>query len=114
MFGALNVATRPESCKVFLGGEFVGHSPLMLEYVKVGDYDLSVTRSGYHDESTHIRIEPGRPTSVPLSLQKQRGKGWWLARLGPAAVLASVLLAMQLQKDEAGEAERLPGPPPPP
>jgi hypothetical protein len=114
MFGALNVATRPESCRVFLDGEFVGHSPLMLEYVRVGEYDLSVTRSGYRDESTPVRIEPGRPTSVPLSLQRERGKGWWIARIGPAALLAGVLLAIRSQKEEPTEPGRLPGPPPPP
>ncbi len=114
MFGALNVATRPDSCQVFLNGEFMGLSPLMLEYVRTGEYDLNVTKPGYHEEVTTVRIEAGRPTSVPLSLQKERGKGWWFVRIGPAAVLASVLLAIRLQQDAGGEPTPLPGPPPPP
>jgi hypothetical protein len=114
MFGTLNVATRPDSCKVFLDYEFVGLSPLNLEYVRVGEYVLNVSKSGYHDESAAVSIGPGRPTSVPLSLRKERGRGWWLVRIGPAALLAGVLLAIQLQKDEGGEPTRLPGPPPPP
>jgi tetratricopeptide (TPR) repeat protein len=114
MFGALNVATRPDSCSVYLGDEFMGFSPLRLQYVRSGEYTLKVSKAGYHDESSPVRIEPGRPTSVPLSLQRERGKTWWLARIGPAALLSSVLLAIQLQRDKGGEPERLPGPPPPP
>ena len=114
MFGTLNVATKPDSCKVFLDNEFVGLSPLNLEYVRVGEYVLSVSKSGFQDESEFVSIGPGRPTSVPLSLRKQRGRGWWLVRIGPAALVAGVLLAIQLQRDEGGGPARLPGPPPPP
>ena len=114
MFGALNVATKPDSCRIYLDGEFVGFSPLRLEYVAVGHYDLNVSRTGYHDESIPVRIEPGRPTSVPLSLQKERGKGWWLMRVGPAALVAGALLAVQLSQDSPAEPVPLPGPPPPP
>jgi uncharacterized protein (UPF0147 family) len=114
MFGGLNVATKPDSCQVFLGDEFVGLSPLTLEYVPVGEYILNVTMQGYNDETTPIRIEPSYQTSVPLSLQKERGRGWWLIRIGPAALLTGVLVATQLGGDEAVDAEPLPGPPPPP
>jgi hypothetical protein len=114
IFGALNVATRPDSCEVYLDDEFVGYTPLRLEYVRVGEHVLNVTKSGYHEESTPVRIEPGRPTSVPLSLQRERGTRWWLVRIGPAALLTGILLAMQLRGDEAGGPGSLPGPPPPP
>ncbi|MFH1311849.1 MAG: PEGA domain-containing protein [Candidatus Eisenbacteria bacterium] len=114
MFGGLNVATKPDSCRIFLGDEFVGFSPLNLEYVPVGEYILNVTRPGYNDESTPIRIEPSYQTSVPLSLQKERGRGWWLMRIGPAALLTGVLVATRLGGDEPAGAEPLPGPPPPP
>jgi uncharacterized protein (UPF0147 family) len=114
MFGGLNVATKPDSCQIFLDDEFVGFSPLTLEYVPVGEYVLNVTRPGYNDESTPIRIQPSYQTSVPLSLQKERGRGWWLMRIGPAALLTGVLVAIQLGGDATGEPEPLPGPPPPP
>jgi tetratricopeptide (TPR) repeat protein len=114
MFGGLNVATRPDSCRVLLNGEFMGFSPLTLEYVRTGEYDLNVTKPGYREEVTTVRIEAGRPTSVPLSLQRERGKGWWLVRIGPAALIASLLLTIQLMEDEGAEPTPLPGPPPPP
>jgi hypothetical protein len=114
MFGGLNVATKPDSCRIFLDDEFVGFSPLTLEYVPVGDYVLNVTRPGYSDESTPIRIQPAYQTNVPLSLARERGRGWWLMRIGPVALLTGVLVATQLGGDEAKGQEPLPGPPPPP
>ena len=114
IFGSLNVATRPESCSVFLGDEFVGFSPLSVQYVRVGEYALKATKPGHNDEITLIHIEPGQPTSVPLSLQRDRGRTWWLLRVGPAVLVTGVLLALQLRGEKTSEPSQLPGPPPPP
>jgi hypothetical protein len=114
IFGSLNVATRPESCRVFLGDGFVGFSPLSVQYVRVGEYALKATKAGHSDEIALIHIEPGKPTSVPLSLQRDRGKTWWLLRVGPAVLVTGVLLALQLREEKTSEPGQLPGPPPPP
>jgi tetratricopeptide (TPR) repeat protein len=112
MYGSLFVATKPESCRVFLGKAFIGVSPLNVKYVKVGGYTLNMSKSGYKDESSPVRIEPGSPTSMQLSLQKEHGKKWWLMRAGPVAALASVLAYFQLTGEEGtAQAEPLPGPP---
>jgi hypothetical protein len=114
LFGELNVATRPDSCQIFLGDELVGLSPLSLQYVRVGEYALKASKTGYNDELTIVRIEPGYPTSVPLSLQRDRGRMWWLLRVGPAVLVTSALLALQLRDKGGGEPGSLPEPPPPP
>jgi hypothetical protein len=117
MYGALSVATKPDSCRVFLSGEFKGFSPLKIPYVKVGEYALNVSRSGYKDESATIRIEPAKPTSVPVSLQRDRDKKWWLLRAGPAAIIAGVLTVFGLRGEATSatpEPAPLPGPPDPP
>ena len=115
LYGALNVLTKPDSCRIFLGETFVGVSPLHVEYVRVGDYDMNISKSGYKDEASALRIEPGSPTSVQFSLQRERGKKWWLLRTGPAAALAGVLVYLGLRGEEAAAAaEPLPGPPSPP
>jgi tetratricopeptide (TPR) repeat protein len=112
MYGSLFVATKPESCRVFLGKSFVGVSPLNVKYVKVGGYTLNLSKSGYKDESSPVRIEPGSPTNMQLSLQKEHGKKWWLLRAGPGAVLAGVLTYLGLRGGEGtAPAEPLPGPP---
>ncbi len=115
MYGALNVTTKPESCRVFLGEAFMGTAPLSVKFVRVGDYTLNLSKSGYKDESSPVRIEPGSPTSVQLALQKQRGKKWWLFRAGPGVALAGVLAYLGLRGEEGTpEPEPLPGPPAPP
>ena len=115
LFGSLNVDTRPDSCRVFLDDEFVGFTPLRMDYVRVGHYILNLSRTGYHDESMSVRIDPGSPTTIRSSLGRQRDKTWWLWRAGPAAVLTGLLLAFQLQEEEpTPEPSPLPEPPPPP
>jgi hypothetical protein len=115
LFGSLNVDTRPDSCRVFLDTEFVGFTPLELAYVRVGHYTLNLSRTGYHDESMSVRIDPGSPATIRSSLARQRDKAWWLWRAGPAAVLSGILLAIQLHEDEpTPEPSPLPEPPPPP
>jgi tetratricopeptide (TPR) repeat protein len=115
LYGALHVQSKPDSCRVFLGEQFVGVSPLHLEYVRVGDYAMNLSKSGYKDEASPLRIEPGSPTSVQLSLQRERDKKWWLWRVGPGVALAGVLVYLGLSGEEAAAAaEPLPGPPSPP
>ena len=115
LYGALHVLAKPDSCRVFLGKEFIGFSPLHVEYVRVGEYQMNISKSGYKDESSPLRIEPGSPASVQLSLQRERGKRWWLLRAGPGAVVASVLVYLGLSgKEGAATAEPLAGPPSPP
>jgi tetratricopeptide (TPR) repeat protein len=118
MYGALNVVTKPDSCRVILNGDLLkGLSPINIPYVKVGEYTLNVNKSGYKDESTTVRIEPAKPTSVPVSLQRDRNKKWWLLRAGPVVVLAGVLAALGLQGEEPSTTPApapLPPPPEPP
>lgn len=112
MYGSLNVTTKPESCRVFLSEKFIGTAPLSVKYVGIGEYVLNLSKSGYKDDASPVRIEPGSPTSVQLSLQKERGKKWWLLRAGPGALLVGVLTYLQLRGDEGTpEPEPLPGPP---
>lgn len=115
MYGSLNVVSKPESCRVFLGETFMGAAPLSVKYVLVGDYTLNLSKSGYKDEASPVRIEPGSPTSVQLALQKERGKKWWLTRVAPGVILAGALAYFGLKGDEGTPApEPLAGPPPPP
>jgi hypothetical protein len=115
MFGSISVTSRPDSCRAFLDDDFIGFTPLSIEYAPVGQYVLSISKAGYLDESRPVRIDPGSASNVQLSLERQRDKKWWLWRIAPATVLSGVLLAIQLSsKDEGGGPSPLPGPPPPP
>jgi tetratricopeptide (TPR) repeat protein len=115
MFGSLRVTTRPDSCRLYLNHDFIGFSPLEIAYVNVGEYVLNARMAGYHEQSTTATVEPGSPTSIQLSLDRQRDRKWYLWRIGPAALATSIILVLQLQGDK-GESQPspLPEPPPPP
>jgi hypothetical protein len=117
MYGSLVVITKPEGCRVILGGDLKGSSPVRIPYVKVGEYTLNVSKSGYKDELATVRVAPASPTTMQLSLQKDRNKKWWLLRVGPVALVAGALTVLGLQGEETSGAQTptpLPGPPDPP
>jgi hypothetical protein len=116
MYGSLVVITKPEACRVILGGDFKGTSPVRIPYVTVGEYTLNVSKSGYKDEVSTVRIAPASPTTMQLSLQKDRNKKWWLWRAGPVALVAGALTVLGLQGGETSGTQPtpLPGPPAPP
>ncbi len=116
MFGSLWI-TRPEGCRVFLNEEFKGEVPLHLDLVKVGEHDLMATKSGYHDYTEPIRIDPNGKHMLDISMDRKRNFTWWLYRVGPP-VLTGVILAIVLGGEGGGgavpEPQPLPAPPPPP
>ena len=116
MFGSLHVAARPDSCRVFLGDNITGITPLDIKYVPVGDYVLELSKAGYRAESYPVRIGPGSPTNMQLELQRERTKGWWLGRVvAPAGVVATFVALVFLGRDTGtSEPSPLPEPPDPP
>jgi hypothetical protein len=115
MFGTLEI-TKPGGCRIFLGEEFMGETPLRLDLVRVGSYDLMVTKSGYHDYTETISIDPSGKHIMEVSMDRRRNKRWWIYRIGPA-VAAGVLLAVTLGGGGGGgtaQPEPLPEPPAPP
>ena len=59
MFGSF-VIGQPKECRVHLDGTYVGDTPLILNLVRVGEHDLTVTKSGYKDYVSRIEIQIGR------------------------------------------------------
>jgi hypothetical protein len=116
MFGSF-VISQPKECHVYLDGEHVGDTPLILDLVRVGGYDLKVTKSGYKDYVSRIEIQPESTRDLSgLALERDRAWWWWPAWIGGAAVTA-VAVAVGVSGGDEGapaEPEPLPGPPPPP
>ena len=116
MFGAF-VIKQPKECRVYMDSTFVGETPLVLNLVRVKEYGLTVTKSGYKDYVSRIEIQPERTLDLSgLSLERNRAWWWWPAWVGGAAV-AAVAVAIGVSGDDEGSAEEpspLSGPPPPP
>jgi tetratricopeptide (TPR) repeat protein len=117
MFGRLTIQ-KPDDCRVFLTGTHVGNTPLHLGLVRVGEYELVLSKSGYHDYTEAIRIESDRTLEKTVSLARERGKWWWITRVGAGAVaLAATAIGVAVTQDEPSptpEPEPLAGPPGPP
>jgi hypothetical protein len=114
MFGELKI-NKPSGARVFLGDDYVGTVPYREDLLRVGQYTLSLSKSGYHDYVEVIQIQPNKTLDRDFSMDRQRGKSWWLYRIG-AGVAAGTLMAFTLAGGDktAAEPEPLPGPPPPP
>ena len=58
--GMLKVEMKPEGAEVLLDGELVGHSPLLLTDVQVGEHDLLVRKTNCNPYSRRIEVEAGK------------------------------------------------------
>ena len=109
MYGSLQI-TNPEDAEIILDGETRGMSPLILEFIPVGKYDLTIAKDGYQEREEVITIEPGSRLSRDVELSKKSNKVWYIA--GGAALLGGTLYLL-LNKPTPDD-EPLAEPPPPP
>lgn len=116
MFGSF-VISQPKECHVYMDSTYVGDTPLTLGLVRVGEYDLTVTKSGYKDYVDRIEILPEFTRDLSgLSLERDRAWWWWPAWIG-GAVVSVVAVAIGVSGGDdatADEPEPLPPPPTPP
>lgn len=125
MFGSVEVTANTDSSRVFLGpksgaGEdtYHGITPLKLRYIPVGDYQMTVTRSGYKDRVVPLTVGPSAVVQREVTLSKERTKKWWLTRVvTPVVVGAAAVVAVVVGSEDdtpADTTQPLAGPPPPP
>ena len=108
MYGSLQIS-RPEGADIILDGQVQGISPLLLEFVRVGDRQLTVSKDGFQERQETITIEPGARLSRDVELSARSHTAWYVAGGTAAGILLWVLLA---GGDDA--ATPLAEPPPPP
>lgn len=107
MYGALEIV-RPEGADVFLDGELKGRSPLLMDFIRVGDRELVIAKDGYRERRETVTVEPGARLRRDIELGRPGRKRWYVVGGAAAAGLVWALLS----GDEA--ADPLPDPPPPP
>jgi len=123
MFGSLKIS-EPTECRVFLRKadstspeKHVGETPLEIKLLRVGEYEMSLTKSGYNDYSEMVVVQPDHTVEKDVSMERRRDWKWWSWRVG-AGALAVGLIAYGLSgsDDPASEPQPvpLPGPPAPP
>ena len=65
--GTLDVWSEPAGAAVYVDGKFSGHAPVKLE-LAAGEHRVKVAKIGYLDKARLVRIRPGEPTAVNISL----------------------------------------------
>jgi hypothetical protein len=112
MFGSVTV-TKPDEAQVFLDEDLRGETPLLMDLLPVGSHSLKLVKSGYHDYTESIVVDPNGRHVYEISMDRDRGAGWWLAR-GAVVVGAGVLIAVLANGGGDEEQAALGSPPPPP
>ena len=54
----LTVRTEPDGARVFLNDQEVGTSPVSVDFLWYGDYDVIIRKDGYETLKTHHKIDP--------------------------------------------------------
>jgi archaellum component FlaG (FlaF/FlaG flagellin family) len=67
--GSISVTSSPSHARVFLDGEYRGRTPLTIRNVRVGEYQIKVTKEGYYDWSQAIRVRPNVTNRVFAMLE---------------------------------------------
>ena len=71
----LQVATNHNkqfiTANIFLDGTFIGQSPLLLRNVSTGIHLVEARQKGYKRVSRHVRLLPGKSTSLSFVLQRK-------------------------------------------
>lgn len=72
--GTLRFASEPTGARVELDGEVVGTTPLTLDEVEAGAYEVTVTRSGYDTLQTAVTLAPQEEREVEATLNELMGR----------------------------------------
>jgi len=108
MYGSLQI-TQPEGADIIVDGEAKGISPLLMEFIRVGDRQLTVTKEGFKDRHETITIEPGARLSRDIELSSRSRTGWYIA----GGIVAAGLIWALVDGDDVASSP-LAEPPPPP
>jgi hypothetical protein len=71
--GSISIASNPVGAEVYLDGKRAGSTPLKLDNLLVGVYDLKLSRSAYRDWQDRVRVEKGKTASVQVNLPPRAG-----------------------------------------
>ena len=82
--GALRVESDPAGAEVFLDDKKIGSTPLLVETIHPGNYQLRLVHAGYDDLLKVVAVAPGKEEKVELALEKSTGSASF--RIHPAGI----------------------------
>ena len=73
IYGSLDVITEPIFANVTINGKSYGDTPLSVEKMLIGDYEVVISKDGYNNVTKHVTITENNLTTIKESLH-QDGK----------------------------------------
>ncbi|WP_461867042.1 PEGA domain-containing protein [Thermococcus sp.] len=65
--GILKLFSEPSEAEVYVNGTYRGATPLTLNLTP-GTYEVKLSKSGYHDYTTIVKVKPGKETEIIVTL----------------------------------------------
>lgn len=73
-FGNVRISSTPEQAAVKVDGIHVGRTPLRIDWLPVGVYDIEVSHPGHDTIFTRMEVVPKTDRTVDVTLTRQRGR----------------------------------------
>jgi hypothetical protein len=68
--GSLQILSRPSGATVFVDGQTVGRTPLVISNVRIGAHDIRLELTGFRRWATSVQVSPGARARVAASLEQ--------------------------------------------
>lgn len=75
--GTLSIDSNPRGAYVYIDGTYRGATPFNAGRVPTGNYDITITRSGYETVRRRVRVDRGENERVYENLRRQGGGNWY-------------------------------------
>jgi len=67
--GSLDVQTNPSGASVLLNGELKGQSPLRVESLAPGSYEIRIERDGFKPNAQTLQLDSGNPIRISVLME---------------------------------------------
>jgi predicted ATP-binding protein involved in virulence len=71
--GSISITTTPSGAEVYLDNSFAGITPITLEDVTVGYHKATVSKEGYHSQTSEIYLSTGKTKELNIELEPITG-----------------------------------------
>ena len=66
--GILDITSAPPDAEVYLGETFFGKTPIILEDIPPGSYDVKLKHKGYYDYNSSVKLSPRETIKINATL----------------------------------------------
>ena len=71
--GSIYINSTPSNAKVYLAGAYRGRTPLTISNLKVGEYQIRISKDGYYDWYSTVRVKQNITAQVFAQLEPMTG-----------------------------------------